>query len=675
MRTRVLQSLGIGFAAASLALALWFTGGLDRLEYPAWAWRVAFFASRQVPAQNVKVILLDQASLDWGSRQMGWSWPWPREVYGALLDFCHRGGARVVAFDVLFTEPSVYGAADDQALADAIQRGSTLVGAGIYGQDRITLPIAQIAASMTRLASVNEEPDPDGIIRRATLIRTSEGRLVPSLGLAAWQSGLPPAAEGSADWQLEPGTVRLGEHRIPVDAQNRMILNYVGPQGTHSTLSAAAVIQSELKIQAGEEPGVDPSVFRDAFVFFGFSAPGLLDLHPTPLSRIYPGVEVHATALDNILASKMLRDAPPAWVVPGTLLMACIAAWVTLSARRARDTVLAFALCTPVPIAIGFLAYPLGYWWPMVVGVVAVLLASIGSVVLNYATEGRQKAFIKSAFRHYLGAEIIEEMLADPSRLKLGGEKREMTVFFSDIEKFSTFSERLDPTVLTALLNDYLSEMGAIIKDEGGYLDKYIGDAIVAFWNAPVRQPDHAARACRAALRCQRRLSELRASFESRTGVVMHARIGLHTGESVVGNMGSHERFNYTLLGDAANLASRLEGANKAFGTYLMVSEDTWRASGGDWVGRELACLRVLGRQAPVRVFELAGFPGDTRPEAWDDFDRARDLFTAGRLPEALDLFDRWPGDPASCAYSAKCRRLLGHGSTISTSVWELTEK
>ncbi len=675
MRTRALQSLGIGCATASLALVLWYSGVLDRLEYPAWAWRVSFFAPRQAPAPNVKVILLDQASLDWGSSQMHWSWPWPREVYGALLDFCYRGGARVVAFDVLFTEPSVYGAEDDQALADAIRSGSTFVAAAFYGQNRITLPIPPIAANATRLAGVNDEPDSDGIIRRATLIRTSEGRLVPSLGLAAWQSGLPPAPDGWADWQLEPGTVRLGEHRIPVDAQNRMILNFLGPQGTHSTLSAAAVIQSELKIQAGEEPGVDPSVFQDAYVFFGFSAPGLLDLHPTPMSRIYPGVEVHATVLDNILAAKMLRDAPPAWVIPGTLLMACIAAWITLSARRARDTVLAFALCAPVPVAIGFLAYPLGYWWPMVVGVVAVLLALIGSVVRNYATEGRQKAFIKRAFRHYLGAEVIEEMLADPRRLKLGGEKREVTVFFSDIEKFSTFSERLDPTVLTALLNDYLSEMGAIIKDEGGYLDKYIGDAIVAFWNAPVPQPDHAARACRAALRCQRRLAELRTDFESRTGVAMRARIGLHTGEAVVGNMGSHERFNYTLLGDAANLASRLEGANKAFGTYLMVSEDTWRASGGDWVGRELACLRVLGRQAPVRVLELAGFPGEMRPEAWDDFDKARNLFAAGRLPEALELFDRWPGDPASCAYSAKCRRLLGHESATSTSVWELTEK
>jgi adenylate cyclase len=675
MRTRGLQSLGVGFGAASIAVMLWLAGGLDRLEYSAWAWRVSFFAPLHVPAANIKVILLDQASLDWGSNTMNWSWPWPREVYGALLDFCHRGGAQIVAFDVLFTEPSVYGVSDDQALAAAIRRGGPFVGAAFYGHDRIALPVPDIAANATRLANVSDEPDPDGIVRRATLVRTIEGgRVIPSLGLAAWQSSLPEVANSAEDWRLEQGTLRLGDHVIQVDARNRMILNYVGPHGTHTTLSAAAVIQSEMKAQAGERPAVDPALFRDAFVFVGFAAPGLLDLHPTPISRIYPGVEVHATVLDNILAADILRDAPPGWVVGCVFLMAWAAAWVILSAGRARSNVLAFALCLPVPIGLGFIAYPLGFWWPMVVGIVAVSLALVGGVVLNYATEGRQKAFIKRAFRHYLGAEVIEQMLADPSRLKLGGEKREITVLFSDIEKFSTFSERLDPAVLTALLNDYLSEMSAIIKDEGGYLDKYIGDAIVAFWNAPIAQPDHAARACRAALRCQAKLAERQADFERQAGVALRARIGIHTGEAIVGNMGSHERFNYTILGDAANLASRLEGANKAFGTFLMVSETTWRSSGGDWVGRELACLRVVGRQAPVRVYELAGLPGDKRPEAWADFDKARILYAEGRLTEALALFDRWPADAASCAYAAQCRRARSQVAAW-TDVWELTEK
>ena len=239
-------------------MTLLFAGALDRLEYSAWAWRVSTFAPLRPPAADVKVILVDQASLDWGSSQMGWSWPWPREVYGALLDFCHRGGARVIAFDVLFTEPSVYGVDDDRALADAIRRSGNFVGAAFYGRDRVALPIPDVAASATRLANVSDEPDPDGIIRRATLVQTVAGRIIPSLGLAAWQSGLPPAADSEMDWQPEPGAVRLGPHLIPVDARNRMILNYAGARGTHSTFGAAAVIQSEMKIQAGEQPGIEP---------------------------------------------------------------------------------------------------------------------------------------------------------------------------------------------------------------------------------------------------------------------------------------------------------------------------------------------------------------------------------------------------------------------------------
>lgn len=673
---RPLQALALGVAAAAVALGLWLAGALDRLEYSAWGWRVAALAPLRTPSPRVKLILVDQASLDWGAREMHWSWPWPREVYGALIDFARRGGARVLAFDVLYTEPSLYGVADDQTLAAAIRRGPPLVAAAFYGRDRITLPIPEVAEAATRLGNVAGDPDPDGISRRASLAQPVEGRLVPSLGLAAWQTGLPEAVGGAAgDWAAEPGRLRLGDYRVPVDGHNRLILNFAGPGGTHASYSAAAVVQAELKLQAGEAPGLDPQVFRDAYVFVGFAAPGLLDLHPTPLSRVYPGVEVHATALDNLLTGDLLRDAPRAWVSAAVLLMAWAAAWLALGARNARGTALASALALPVPAGLGFAAYGLGFWWPMVVGLLAVGLALIAALALNYAREGRQKAFIKKAFRHYLGAEVIEQLLADPGRLRLGGERREVTVFFSDIEGFSSFSERLDPAALTALLNDYLSEMGALIQAEGGYLDKYIGDAIVAFWNAPIDQPDHAARACRAALACQRHLAERGAEFERRAGVPLRARIGLNTGEVLVGNLGSRERFNYTILGDAANLASRLEGANKAFGTYLMISEATWSAAGGDFVGRVLARLRVVGRQAPVQVYELAGLPGAGRPAAWTDFDAARTLYAEGRLAEALALFDRRPEDAASRAYAARCRQALAATPADWTGVWELTEK
>ena len=248
-------------------------------------------------------------------------------------------------------------------------------------------------------------------------------------------------------------------------------------------------------------------------------------------------------------------------------------------------------------------------------------------------------------------------------------------MFFSDIEQFSTFSERLEPAALTALLNDVLGDMTDIILDEGGTLDKYVGDAIVAFWNAPLAQSDHALRAARAALRCQLRLVERRIELEQRTGVKLRMRIGLNTGEVLVGNLGSSRRFSYTVLGDAANLASRLEGSNKAFGTYLMASESLWNSLGGQMAGRELARLRVVGRAAPVRVYELTSLnPGD-RPGFFDDFERAVKDVQAGRLEEALRQFEQWPLDPPSVAYAAQCRAWMSTPPEDGFDVWTLTEK
>lgn len=663
MKKHTFHALGVGSCAAGIAVLLGLGGALDRFEYSTWAWRVNAFAPRRAPSPDVKLILLDQASLDWGAKVMGLSWPWPREVYAPLLDFCRRGGAKVVAFDILFTEPSVYGVADDDALGAAIRRSHAFVGAAFYGSHRVTEPIPAVATNASVLANVSDEPDVDGVFRRATLFKNHNGRTVPSLGFAAWQLGA-----GDTETRKPPP--------LPLDARNRLILNFMGKDGLHAAYSAAAVIQSEMRLQAGEHPVLSPAVFSNAYVLVGFSAPGLMDLRPTPVSRIAPGVALHATALDNLLTARLLRDASQAGAALATLLMACLAAWCVLNARRAAHSTLAILLWLPAPVGCGYLAYALGYWWPVFAGLLAVAVSLVGAVILNYATEGRQKAFIKGAFRHYLGAEVIDQILADPQRLRLGGEKRELTVFFSDIEGFSTFSESLDPAALTALLNDYLSDMSAIIKEEGGYLDKYIGDAIVAFWNAPVAQPDHAARACRAAVRCQRKLSERRDEYEQRTGVVLRARIGINTGEAIVGNMGSRERFNYTILGDAANLASRLEGANKAFGTYLMVAETTWRQLEAGWSGRELALLRVVGRKAPVRVFEPAGLPGDPAPESWAAFETARGLFVAGRFKAARALFEQLPADPVARAYAAKCS-LLDRADAASpwAGVWELSEK
>jgi adenylate cyclase len=607
----------------------------------------------------------------------------------------------------LYTEPSAYDVADDEEFAAAMARSQPFVGAVFLGQTAIqattwpeyltrpspwlggvdvwlnqtraehlvepgaAFPVPVLASNATLVANVNDAPDRDGVFRRATLFRVFDGVAVPSLGLAAFRAAFPDTPIA-----IEDGRLRLGQRALPVDDDGRITLRFRGPLNRYALYSAAAIIQSELRLKHGEPAALSPEIFKNSYVFFGFSAPGLKDLRPTPVAGDYPGVGIHVTMLDNLLEADALADPPGGWVALLALLMAVLGAAGTLYSRKAWQSTAAFVVVMLLPVGIGFAAYAMGWWWPMAVGMIAALLALISGVIVSYATEGRQKRFIKSAFKQYLGETVIDDIIADPSRLKLGGEKKELTMFFSDLEKFSSFSEKLDPPQLIELLNVYLSDVGRILMEEGAYLDKFIGDAIVAFWNAPVPQPDHARRAVRAALRCQRLLIAKQADYSARAaGMPMRMRIGVNSGEVVVGNMGSADRFNYTMLGDAANLASRLEGANKAFGTFLMVAESTWQQVDGAMAGRELGLVRVVGRKNPVRVFEPLTLPGEPVPAWLPTYEKGLVLVRARQWADAAVLFSSLTGDVISGMYATRCRALAEGAEADWDGVWNLTEK
>lgn len=716
MKRKLAGGILLGAAAALASLIIWHTGMLDRMEYATWSWREQFFAKPGPATGEIKLILLDQQSLDWGKNVNGLSWPWPREVYCPIIDFCVRHGARAVMFDVLYSEPSVYGVDDDRALGEAIARAPFFVGslclhhdagssttwpadipdrfpvdlAGVRDPgcslyiDRITrgsatFPVAEVACRAAALANVIEDPDLDGVFRRANLFRIFDGKFVPSMGLASFGMACAKkdaAGSSALSGRFENGRVKICGRTIPVDREGKLILRFRGPSGTFKAYSAAAVIESELLAGAGGKESIeDGDSFRDAFVLLGFSAPGLVDLRPTPLSNICPGVEIHATLLDNLLTGDFLRDAPKIAVVLSTALLAILAAIsVIMMATSAWHSLLGFVFFAPLPAAIGFAAYPIGYWWPIIVLENAVLAALTGAIVLNYATEGRRKAFIKKAFRHYLSPAVIERILEDPSQLKLGGERKELTILFSDIEGFSTISEKLDPETLTSFLNIFLSDMTDIILDEGGTLDKYEGDAIIAFWNAPLDQADHAARACRAALRCQRKIADRQEEYSRMAGGCVRMRIGINTGTVVVGNMGSANRFDYTVLGDAANLASRLEGANKFFGTLVMISEDTWRKTAGGFTGRKIGYIRVVGRGTPVQVYELTGTE-DSERTTDREFDRAVSCCLDKKWLEALDYFQGRAEDPVAKLYCDRCRLVIEDPGKDWDGVWNLDRK
>lgn len=720
MKRKLLEGVLVGVAAALAALLIWHAGILDRMEHATWSWRVQLFAKPSPSTDSIKLILLDQQSLDWGQKENHLPWPWPREVYAPIIEFCARHGARAVIFDVIFSEPSAYGVADDKRLADAIGSVPFFVGslnlhqgadysttwpAWLSGRASLfnlanldeclaggsltkftrfsaTFPVEEVASSATVLGNVLEEPDVDGVFRRANLFRVFNGKAVPSMGLAAFASRCAndPSGSKSSNWAC---TGKFGDSRlqfcgrnIPVDDEGKLILRFRGPSGVFRSYSASEVIQSEIIAKSGGNETLDGSSFKDSYVFFGFSAPGLLDLRSTPLSNVSAGVEVHATLLDNLLTGDFLRDAPPPVIILFTTLLAVLAA-ISISslAKSVWQNVLGIALFTPLPLLIGFAAYPLGLRWPIIVQENAVLAGIAGAIVLNYATEGRKKAFIKNAFRYYLSPEVIERILEDPSQLKLGGQRKELSIFFSDLQGFSTISERLDPESLTKLLNHVLSDMTDIILEEGGTLDKYEGDAIIAFWNAPADQHDHAERACRAALRCQQKIRERQDEYSRMAGGPLKMRIGINTGAVVVGNMGSTRRFDYTVLGDAANLASRLEGANKFFGTNVMVSEQTWQKTSGKFAGRRLGFIRVVGRATPVLVFEPTGF--ETDADKFNSiFERALDCCRAKKWSEAIELFESLIDDPASKVYADRCRRLVEGSPTGDwDGIWNLDQK
>ncbi len=702
-RSHVVRVVLIVAATTALTLGLDWIGLFQRPENMLYDSRMVATAASHRPSDEIVLVLLDQDSLDWAQQELGWSWPWPRSAYGDIVSYFSLGGAASLAFDVLFTEPSVYGEQDDLAFAaacrdygrvvqtvyfDAIQGNSSswkadfppppvqiesseAISPEAGSSEGLLFPIDSIASAAAVLGNVTGSSDSDKVIRRARAYRAFGSRLVPTLGVASFfaagQEGPVPATE--------PTEGRLLRFHPSLDS-------YV-------PYSAGQILQSYYAILAGEEPLLESELFRDMYVFFGFYAPGLFDICTTPVSAVYPGVGVHVTQLDNYLQDNFLSPAPLFLAVALVVVMSLLGAiplslaealhFRKLNVLAAVAWVVVFGLLF---VALAYLAFAAGLVLPMVMPLASLFLAFFSATIVSYRQEGRQRRYLKSAFRHYLSPAVIETLIAHPESLVLGGERRHISIFFSDVQGFTSISERLSPEELTSLLNDYLSEMTDIILESGGTIDKYEGDAIIAFWNAPVGHRDHGRRAVETMIRCQERLAKLRPELERRAGRPFYMRVGINTGDAVVGNMGSKSRFDYTMLGDSVNLAARLEGLNKQFGTYSMCSaatRDEALAWGTKLRFRELARVAVVGKSGAVTVFE---------PMPPDEFERryrvlkvfvfSLRLFYQGKFREALRGFSAIRHlDPPAARYVEKCRELIRNPPDLASwkGVWVATSK
>ncbi len=614
---------------------------------------------------DIVLVLFDGSAV----REWKYESPFPRPFIADLVDALAAAGARTIGLDVylerLYPQLNAEEGGDD-LLRGAIERAGNIVlvapVSSEMGQHELAYPhphFAEVAAGV----GAAELPTPYETVREGVLaVRSAEG-LAPSWAMAlyahargldpdsilqtAWERGrvslpgLPESWGGiPADWH-EPGGAAGFAVTFPI--------RFNGPPSRpENTNPAAGTFSAYSASFVPVLAAFSPEFFRDKIVMVGtgfhdsdkFRSP-FYDV-PVPgagggqgSGNFYGwtyGVEIHANALQNLLDSEYVRPLGLPWLVLLLLLLAGPVALLTFwqgAGWGAAAALGAFVIATSVAwwAYLGEVFLPFVgtlvemdsrfLWVPLVAPLVASFLSFIGSTAYVSIVEGREKRFIRGAFSKYVSPAVVEQISQDPESLRLGGQKRELTILFSDLAGFTTLSERLDAQELVTLLNDYLTEMTDIVLEEQGTLDKYIGDAIMAFWNAPQDQEDHADRALRCAVRMQSKMAELNARWvPGQDGERLIARIGINSGPAVVGNVGGRDRFDYSAIGDTVNLAARLEPANKDYNTLVMASEFTLReAVAADYYLRELDLLAVKGKTLPVRVYEILGMSNGTLPE------------------------------------------------------------
>lgn len=669
---------------------------LRDLEARTWDWRLQFIADPKQHDPKIKIIAIDQSSLDYFAEQEKIYWPWPRSLYVPVIEFLRSAGAKGVAFDLIFTD-DVGRVEEDTQLAASLKGQMPVVQAFVPRAAEIEvsqraelervlrnfashradqyllsdssphylsarLPAPELLESSITLGSVVAEADEDSIFRRAIPGGWLGATPFLSLPFSLYERSMP---QGHT----------LGDLLTRADGEGKFLIHFHGQAGTYEMYSIHSIINSWLRIQEGETPDVDLEQFKDSFVFIGATAPGLLDLRSVPLGGAFSGVEVNATILDNLLSGTFLRDAPMSAVL---LALVVTLGVVTLGAVSTRRVCVMSAATAPfVWGALCFIGATLGWWIPMVVPMIALATAVSLGFLVQYQLEGKQHRFVRAAFQHFVSADVVERIVQNPTLLALGGERREMTMFFADVEGFTTLSEKMEPADLVRFINRLLSEVTDIIVAHEGTIDKYEGDAVIAFWNAPLPNPEHRARAVEAAIACQVRMQELSGSFSAEFGMKPRLRIGLNTGIVTVGNFGSRKRFNYTVIGDAVNLAARLEGTNKVFGTRILVSETTHEGLSSRFTWRRVGEVAVKGKSRSTTLFEpldpqLEGRMIATLPA----YDAALGAFERGERSVAAGLFSSLDFDPVSRAYSARIEReQAGDEQDHLSPMWILTEK
>jgi len=563
-----------------------------------------------------------------------------------------------------------------------------LPAADRLGNKHVDLLTAAVGAG-----SANFPQDEDGVIRRTPTAIYFDGadHVYPSLVMAAAIDILGIKKDGGFDYDFDNHVLRLIDttdvivREIPIDDKGRMYVNYQGPFKTFYYLPYMYCFDPEM---------LPPEYWEGKVAMVGASLPGEMDLRNTSVQETFAGVEIHANVMYSLLQNEFVKPTD-SWTNFLVILMICIVGGAIISIPVKP----LYTLIIPILGMLGWVIFTYDQFlsklimWEAVRPAISMGGTYLGIFLYNFLVVEKDKRFLKNTFSTYISPELIDQMFSDKQEPKLGGQVGVHTAFFSDIQSFSSFSEVLEPEELVALMNEYLTEMTDILLDHRGTLDKYIGDAIVAFYGAPVAVENHEIEACNTALDMEKRLSKLREKWAASGDwpEIVHEtrhRVGISSGKIVTGNMGSNMRMNYTMMGDTVNMAARLEPAAKQYGVYILVSEFTYAAVKDKYAWRFIDNVRVKGKSKPVKIFELLSSKEDLSPansQLIDTFERGIDFFLKQNWASALKEFrnaekmeEKFPYRPTtpSAVYIERCEYFQENNPGKDwDGVWVMTKK
>jgi adenylate cyclase len=696
--SRLARMMLLALAAFALSLLLFFSGFFITFEY-----KVYDLLSRNLnPAKgpgDMVIVKIDQQSLDALSAE-NINWPWPRQMYAPLLDYLSLADGVLV--DIIFTEPSSYGEEDDNLLAEALKKAGNVFLPIFLTNDNRQMGAEELAfmekkaiphllstrliyhSAITNIDRIRRaalgagnvviKPDVDGTYRRVPLSFKFRELTIPNFVLGSLLK------DGNVS--VRDGRLLAGGEPLPLLGDSLLLRFYSNPE-PFKVISAADIFKASMDSAAGRTPAISREFFRGKKVFIGLTAAGLYDLKPTPITAVSTGVMVHATAMDNLLHRHFIRQLPPSVSVVLMLLLSVAICLFVLTHHRFSINVLFFVAAATFVLGLSGLLFKNGVYLQVVPSATALIVAMLASVAYSYATEGKERRFVRRAFAQYMDETLVDYLLQNPDLIKPGGQRRRVSVFFADIAGFTTIAEKLPAEATAKILHTALNTFSEVIIRNHGVIDKYIGDCIMAFWGAPLAGENDELNACRAAVECQEALVEINRGLVAEGLTEIAIRIGINSGDAIVGNLGSDRLFDFTAIGDTVNLASRLESANKHFKTRIMVSEDTFSRTSNAYVSRELGLIEVKGKSQPIRIYEL--LVAVERPESEvrnfaDAYGQAYEMFTSGKWQESAALFSAflrtWPGDGPAAYYLKWCEALQANPPlTNDWNVIKMTEK